>query len=55
MFAHIDYSVSENCKNPDSYGVICVKCGKCGRKFKICTYAAGAIGGKTWKMQESSC
>ena len=29
----IDYEVAENCENPDSYGMICVKCGKCGRKF----------------------
>lgn len=25
--------VSKNCCNPDSYGTICVKCGRCGRKF----------------------
>ena len=24
---------SENCRNKDSYGVVCIKCGKCGRKF----------------------
>lgn len=29
----IDYEPSENCCNDDSYGAICVKCGKCGRKF----------------------
>lgn len=29
-----DYGISENCVNPDSYGVICVKCGECGRTFK---------------------
>lgn len=28
---HIDIGVSENCKNPDSYGVICVGCNECGR------------------------
>lgn len=39
MFPHlagplfVDYSVAEECKNKDSYGVICVKCGECGRKF----------------------
>jgi len=31
----VDYEVSDNCKNlEESYGEICVKCGKCGRKFK---------------------
>lgn len=28
-----DCYVSDGCKNPDSYGVICVKCGECGRTF----------------------
>ena len=33
--AFVDYCVAEDCKNlQDSYGEICVKCGKCGRKFK---------------------
>ena len=33
--AFVDYGVAENCKNKkQSYGEICVKCGKCGRKFK---------------------
>lgn len=27
----IDISVSSNCKNPESYGEICVRCNKCGR------------------------
>ena len=26
-----DIAVTDNCKNPDSYGEICVKCNKCGR------------------------
>ena len=26
-----DIAVTENCKNPDSYGEICVRCNKCGR------------------------
>ena len=29
----IDYIPSENCCNDDTYGSICVKCEKCGRKF----------------------
>ncbi len=33
MEIHIDYGVSPNCVNPDSYGEICVRCGQCGRKF----------------------
>ncbi len=27
------YKPSKNCSNLDSYGIICVRCGKCGRKF----------------------
>ena len=27
----VDIGVIENCKNPDSYGEICVRCNKCGR------------------------
>lgn len=30
---HIDYMVSKECENPESYFSICVKCGQCGRKF----------------------
>ena len=30
----IDYGVAQECKNPSSYGEICVKCGKCGRVFE---------------------
>ncbi len=29
----IDYLPCKRCRNPDSYGMICVRCGKCGRKF----------------------
>lgn len=29
----LDYEPSENCCNDDSFGSLCVKCGKCGRKF----------------------
>lgn len=28
---HIDFGVSKDCVNPDSYGEICVKCNCCGR------------------------
>jgi len=28
---HVDIGVTENCKNPDSYGMICVCCNECGR------------------------
>ena len=28
-----DYRPADNCSNLDSYGEICVRCGKCGRKF----------------------
>jgi len=27
----VDYAVNKDCKNPDSYGMICVHCNKCGR------------------------
>lgn len=30
------YSVNKNCKNPDSYGEICVRCNKCGRFDVFC-------------------
>ena len=29
----VDYEPSKNCCNDDSYGMLCVKCGMCGRKF----------------------
>lgn len=28
---HIDIGVRDDCKNPESYGTICVKCNECGR------------------------
>lgn len=28
-----DYKPAENCCNDNSYGEMCVKCEKCGRKF----------------------
>lgn len=30
----IDYAASDQCRNEDSYGVICVRCGQCGRRFE---------------------
>lgn len=33
MFIHVDYAPSEKCNNTDTFGMICVKCGQCGRKF----------------------
>lgn len=29
----VDYEISDNCCNDDSFGVVCLKCEKCGRKF----------------------
>jgi hypothetical protein len=29
----VDYQVSDECINSDSYGAVCVKCGRCGRTF----------------------
>ena len=31
MGMHVDMGVTENCENPNSYGVICVRCNECGR------------------------
>ena len=33
----MDFGVSEDCVNPNSYGMICVKCRQCGRKFSTDT------------------
>lgn len=30
----VDYAPCKNCKNPHTFGMICVKCGQCGRKFE---------------------
>lgn len=31
---HLDYTAHDDCANlEDSYGMICVRCGKCGRLF----------------------
>jgi len=31
MVVHVDYPPVKNCKTPDSYGLLCVKCNKCHR------------------------
>lgn len=31
MNVHVSRMVAENCVNPDSFGMICVGCGQCGR------------------------
>ena len=31
MYMHIDYAPIEDCKNDGSFGMICVKCNRCGR------------------------
>ena len=32
MVVHIDYPPTKNCKHPEwTYGLLCVKCGECGR------------------------
>ena len=31
METHISIGVTDNCKNPESYGTICVRCNLCGR------------------------
>jgi hypothetical protein len=31
MGGHISKAPADNCVNPDSYGLICVHCNKCGR------------------------
>ena len=40
MIMHVDYAPCEECENEDTFGMICVKCGECGREFNnrgICT------------------
>jgi len=59
MTVHVDYAPVKNCKNIDSYGVICVKCNKCHRfnpdwHCPLCgkrTRAMRSI--ETWKMAET--
>lgn len=29
----IDYEISDDCCNEESFGCVCLKCEKCGRKF----------------------
>lgn len=45
-----EYLASGNCKNPDSHGTVCLKCGICGRIFlfghlvsKRCVFVVGNI------------
>ena len=33
IFMHVDYAPCKECNNPDTFGMICVKCGECGRQF----------------------
>lgn len=33
VFCCVDYSTAYNCKSREAYDPICIKCGKCGRKF----------------------
>ena len=40
MIIHVDYIPYAKCNNSDTWGMICVKCGQCGRVFNergICT------------------
>lgn len=32
-FRRASYKPTSNCEESSSYGVVCVRCGKCGRKF----------------------
>lgn len=34
----IDIAVSDNCKNPDSYGEICLQCNMCRRFCEGCKW-----------------
>lgn len=38
MIIHVDYAPCEQCNNPDTFGMICVKCGECGREFNDAGY-----------------
>ncbi len=30
----VDYLPCRQCENSETWGILCVKCGKCGRKFE---------------------
>lgn len=34
MNIHVDYAPIKECRNPDTYGMMCVKCNDCGRFTK---------------------
>lgn len=38
MIIHVDYAPCEQCNNPYTFGMICVKCGECGREFNDVGY-----------------
>ena len=44
---HFSIGVVENCKNPESYGTICVRCNLCGR------FDVTEIGCKTEKQPDT--
>lgn len=32
-YYHVSVKPTAECQNPSSYGVICVRCGQCGKRF----------------------
>lgn len=61
---HFDIGVMNNCQNLESYGVICVKCNKCGRfgkekqiydDIKIGLKQAIDYEKNTWVVSENGC
>lgn len=54
----VDYRPSKQCKNSDTYGMICVKCGECGRKFedgKMIEYVKPDKLAEYFRKEQSPC
>ena len=51
MSIHICYSVTKGCKNPDSYGEICVRCNQCGRLNEYCFICKKLLNGKKYYVE----
>ena len=50
----VDYTPADDCKNDESYGEICVKCGKCGREFDKGIMTVDEYGFETGKNYEKA-
>lgn len=50
----VDYEPSKYCKDDDSYGMICIKCGKCGRQFEKGIMTVDEYGFETGKSYDKT-